>query len=271
MTSSKFNVFINKKTININDRAFSFGDGVFETILVKDNQIIFLEKHLKRLHQGCEKLKIIKPPLNILKDNCYLCIGKTKNCILKIVVSRGISSHGYGFPKLIKHNIYFFKKRIDKKEYNKTIKLGVANYLPSENVNLSKIKHLNRLDQCLTSHELLYKKKIQDLVILHRGNIIECISSNIFFVKNHNNMLIFDTPFISDIGVEGIMRNEIIKYLKKNKYKVNIKNIAYKGIDQYMSCFKVNSITGIIFIDRLEKNKFSSPQMLYNILNKFLY
>ena len=91
------------------------------------------------------------------------------------------------------------------KKYNKTIKLGVANYLPSENVNLSKIKHLNRLDQCLTSHELLYKKKIQDLVILHRGNIIECISSNIFFVKNHNNMLIFDTPFINDFGVEGIM------------------------------------------------------------------
>ena len=36
MTNSAFNIFINKKYINVADRGFNFGDGVFETILVRN-------------------------------------------------------------------------------------------------------------------------------------------------------------------------------------------------------------------------------------------
>ena len=44
--------FINgqeQSRISISNRNFQYGDGLFETCVVKDNQILFWEKHLLRL------------------------------------------------------------------------------------------------------------------------------------------------------------------------------------------------------------------------------
>ena len=67
------------------------------------------------------------------------------------------------------------------------------------------------------------------------------------------------------------MREKIIESLKRKGFKINIKNIEASDIKKYTSCFKVNSIKGIIFIDRMGKNKFSKPEILYNILKSFIY
>ena len=75
MNNSKFNIFINKKTISVFDRGFNYGDGVFETILVKDLCPLYLKDHIRRLHKGCTKLKIQKPSLLIIKNNIKKCIG----------------------------------------------------------------------------------------------------------------------------------------------------------------------------------------------------
>ena len=53
------------------DRATSFGDGVFETMLVKNSKILFLELHLNRLFEGIKLLELdydikqIKNELNL--------------------------------------------------------------------------------------------------------------------------------------------------------------------------------------------------------------
>ena len=38
-----------KEHIEISDRGFQYGDGLFETIEVRDGQAVFLERHLERL------------------------------------------------------------------------------------------------------------------------------------------------------------------------------------------------------------------------------
>ena len=77
----KAQVFINPKYIPVNDRAFNYGDGLFETILVNNGEPLFLKEHLSRLNLGCKKLKIefLSTPYNFedveflqkLKVNAY--------------------------------------------------------------------------------------------------------------------------------------------------------------------------------------------------------
>jgi 4-amino-4-deoxychorismate lyase len=274
MTNSKFNIFINKKTISVNDRAFNYGDGLFETILVKNNKIIYLKEHVKRLHKGCDIILINKPTFSLIKKNAEIAIGNRKNCILKIILSRGSCDFGYQYPKDLIPNLYFIRTSISSDKGNTTERVDVAyaNYKPLGDNNLSKIKHLNRLDQCLIANELQnIKNGYNDLVITQNKNIIETLSSNLFFAKEIKKQYFFDTPFISDFGIKGVMREKIIQSLRKKGYKVNIKNIEVSNVKKYTSCFKVNSVKGIIFIDRIGKNKFSKPEILYNILKSFIY
>ena len=274
MTNSKFNIFINKKTIPINDRAFNYGDGLFETILVKNNKIIYLNEHVKRLHEGCDIIFINKPALSLIKKNAEIAIGNTKNCVLKIILSRGSCDFGYQYPKHLIPNLYFIKTNISPDKTNRTDRVDIAysNYKPLENNNLSKIKHLNRLDQCLIASELQnIKDNYSDLAVTQDNNIIETLSSNLFFTRKTKEQYVFDTPLISDFGIKGVMREKIIEFLKKKKFKVSIKNIERDSLKRYTSCFKVNSIKGVILIDRIGKNKFSKPEMLYNILKSFVY
>ena len=274
MTNSKFNIFINKKTISVNDRAFNYGDGLFETILVKNNKIIYLKEHVKRLHEGCDIIFINKPALSLIKKNSEISIGNTKNCILKIILSRGACDFGYQYPKGLIPNLYFIKTNIfpDKANGTERVDIAYSNYKPLGDNNLSKIKHLNRLDQCLVASELQnIKNNYDDLAVTQDNNIIETLSSNLFFVKEIKKQYIFDTPLISNFGIKGIMREKILESLKRKGFKINIKNIEASDIKKYTSCFKVNSIKGIIFIDRMGKNKFSKPEILYNILKSFIY
>jgi len=274
MTNSKFNIFINKKTISINDRAFNYGDGLFETILVKNNKIIYLNEHVKRLHEGCDIIFINKPALSLIKKNAEIAIGNTKNCVVKIILSRGSCDFGYQYPKHLIPNLYFIKTNISPNKTNRTDRVDIAysNYKPLGNNNLSKIKHLNRLDQCLIASELQnIKDNYSDLAVTQDSNIIETLASNLFFARKTKEQYVFDTPLISDFGIKGVMREKIIEFLKKKKFKVSIKNIERDSLKKYTSCFKVNSIKGVILIDRIGKNKFSKPEMLYNILKSFIY
>ena len=176
MINSKFNIFINKKTIPINDRAFNYGDGLFETILVKNNKIIYLNEHVKRLHEGCDIIFINKPALSLIKKNAEIAIGNTKNCVLKIILSRGSCDFGYQYPKNLIPNLYFIKINLSSEKTNETERVNItyANYKPSENNNLSKIKHLNRLDQCLVANELQnIENNYSDLAVIQNNNIIE--------------------------------------------------------------------------------------------------
>ena len=45
-----------KEHIEISDRGFQYGDGLFETIEVRNGQAVFLERHLERLNSGCHRL-----------------------------------------------------------------------------------------------------------------------------------------------------------------------------------------------------------------------
>ena len=267
MTNSAFNIFINKKYINVADRGFNFGDGVFETILVKNKNPLYFSHHMARLKRGCGLLRLNIPSLKIFKMNALKAISNKRDCILKIYVTRGISDQGYSFEKDIVPNIYF--RRIDSlpsvtKITGLKIAISSQKLLPN---SFSSIKHMNRLDQSLFAHELNSLDKIDELLLTdNHNNVIETISSNIFFANIKGSNMKFYTPEIGASGIEGVMRRVVIDFLIKKKNKIIIKKMSKQDLSKYDICFITNSIKGIRLVRNIGKIKYQEP---YSVLQYF--
>ena len=65
--------------------------------------------------------------------------------------------------------------------------------------------------------------------------------------------------------------NSIHSILRKQKTPFRKKDYLLHNLQKYIACFKTNSINGLVFIDRIGKNKFSKPEILYNVLKSFIY
>ena len=266
----KTQVFINPKSIPVNDRAFNYGDGLFETILVNDGEPLFLKEHLIRLNSGCKKLRIKLPSHTLIEKSINKSIGNTKKCIIKIIYSRGISTHGYAYDKKIKPRLYIIKKKPTHVKRSLFISLGYSKYKLCDNPFLSKIKHLNRLEQIL-GFTLTDRKESNNVLIDKNNNIIECISSNIFLYTIKKNNFNFVTPDLSNSGVDGIMKKIIIKFMKRKKINICENIIKQKDIRKFHGAFICNSVTGIQFIKKIDKHTFSHSRELETVLGKFIY
>ena len=76
------------KTIDVRDRSVQYGDGVFETIAVKEKLLKFWKEHYQRLNKGCKILKIKCPSEIFLKKeiNKFLKRTEKKKFFLKIII-----------------------------------------------------------------------------------------------------------------------------------------------------------------------------------------
>ena len=54
--------------IAVDDRGFTYADGLFETIAVRDGQLRFFDYHLDRLLNGARQLNIPAPERELFAD-----------------------------------------------------------------------------------------------------------------------------------------------------------------------------------------------------------
>ena len=257
--------------ISIEDRAVQYGDGVFETIAVNENLLKFWKEHYQRLSKGCKVLKIKCPSELFLKKEINKFVKKIKKnkFILKIIISRGIGGRGYNIPKKAKPTRILGAYNwpdYPKANFKKGIKMDVCKTRIATQPFLSQIKHLNRLEQIIARSEWQTKNISESLMLDFNENVIEGTMSNIFGVKKN----VFYTPVIKFSGIEGIMRNEILKLLKKNKEKCKVKKIKLKELLHYDEIFVCNSIFVIWPVTQILKKKFPLGKKTKELIDLFL-
>jgi 4-amino-4-deoxychorismate lyase len=83
------------QALAVNDRGLSYGDGLFETALVLDGEVRFVDAHLSRLLGDCRRLGIAPPDRDqLLAEIGTVAQGEARG-VLKITVTRGSGGRGY--------------------------------------------------------------------------------------------------------------------------------------------------------------------------------
>jgi 4-amino-4-deoxychorismate lyase len=260
-----------KTHIEVSDRGFQYGDGLFETIAITNGQPAFLDRHLNRLQAGCNRLHIPFPNTKLLTFEAKNICQKADKGVLKIIVTRGSGGRGYRQPDNIKTNrvlsIHPFP------DYPNAYKDQgiVARFCDTRlglNPGLAGIKHLNRLEQVIARAEWSTTDIQEGIMLDINGHVIEGTMSNIFYVKND----ILYTSSLSFSGVAGIMRGLIIAISSKLGFSTTEHTFTQDDLLLADEIFVCNSIIGIWPIKQIEKTHLSigeRTQQLQNTLINF--
>jgi 4-amino-4-deoxychorismate lyase len=198
-----------REHIEISDRGFQYGDGLFETIAVTNGQPVFLNRHLDRLEAGCRRLYIPFPGTELLTFEAKKLCQYSGKAVLKLILTRGSGGRGYRQPDVIQTtrvlSIHPFP------DYPDVYKAqGIAARFCDTrlglNPGLAGIKHLNRLEQILARAEWTDPDIQEGIMLDMNEHVIEGTMTNLFYVKNET----LYTSSLALAGVAGIIRGFIM-------------------------------------------------------------
>jgi 4-amino-4-deoxychorismate lyase len=228
----------------VTDRGLQFGDGLFETIAVRDGQPVWLNPHLARLIDGCQRLKFsILPDTETLRQEASDLCRDHKEAVLKIIVTRGNSTQGYSAAQAMNPNRIMILKtdmRHAPDTAREGIQLGICRQPLAINPALAGIKHLNRLEQVLARIECEAQWQ-EGLMLDTNGFVIEGTMSNLFLIRDG----ILITPSLERTGINGITRDAILEIANKNDIVCQVRDVLPEELNDIEEMFVCNSLIGI--------------------------
>jgi len=259
-------VLINGKKqtkLSVFNRLTQFGDGLFETCLVKEGRLLLWSEHFLRLEKGRTQLKI--NPVSEkqwLKDIAKaLSITKLDQAVVKIILSRGESQRGYGFEKDIKPTRVIIVSAAPRKTSSQyTLTTCQSGY--TTNQLLSNIKHCNRLEQILARVGL---HSDECIMLDDNGCVVSVTQGNIFALKSG----VLLTPSLDECGIEGTRRSAILKIANDLGLKVNVGAITLKELYKCDEVFVTNSVIGMKSITKINHKVFTQQEETKRLSHAF--
>jgi len=236
--------------VAIADRGFQYGDGLFETIEVRENIPIFLEKHLQRLNRDSQRLLLPSLNFDLFRAEIARLCQNAGNAVLKIIVTRGSGGRGYRQPEIIEptrilslHPFPDYPQNF----YTDGIVARVCEMRLGLNSTLAGMKHLNRLEQVLARAEWQDNSIHEGIMLDFNGRVIEGTMSNLFYAKNGKLF----TASLNLCGIAGILRGWIFEQLPVMEHDFFLEQLLYA--DEVFVC---NSIMGICGVQKIENHHF---------------
>lgn len=247
-------------SLPIENRAFRYGDGLFETMHANGQKIQFLHNHYNRLKKGANVLGLCLPKsfsesyldshIASLLNRCKLYQGAK----VRIIVVR--KTGGLYIPKYEDVDIIIEAEYLSKGNYElnkKGIILGVFFDVPKPNSTFLSFKSINALPYVLAG---VYAKKnnFDDcLLVNNSGNIIEATSSNLFCIKDKTVY----TPSLSSGCVDGVMRKNIIPIISDMGFEVIKANkLLLAQLQNMDEVFLTNAISGVVWVTGINNKRF---------------
>ncbi|MDN5869463.1 MAG: aminodeoxychorismate lyase [Nitrococcus sp.] len=238
------------------DRGLQYGDGLFETMAVRDGRIPWLAYHLRRLRAGCSRLRINPPrTVELRREIAKLAAGQSR-AIIKLIVTRGIGGRGYrpdpsapGRHIILRHP---WPAHAYVREHE-GIRLRVCWTRLAVNPALAGLKHLNRLEQVLARMEWRDDSRYQEGLMLDvQDRVIEGTMTNFIIVRDGSLL----TPELTGSGVAGVMREIILEAAARQGIPCRVTALALPDVAQADEVFVCNSVIGIWPVVALTRQRY---------------
>ena len=248
--------------LSVNNRAFLYGDSVFETLKVVNNSILFLEDHYFRL-MAAMRIVRMEIPMNFTLEyfeEQILSLAKTNNCESSARIRFSVYRNEGGFYLPMVNTISYIIQSValpnqyyslDQNPYE--VELYKDFYVSKQ--LLSSLKTNNKMVHITGS--IFAKENGYDncLILNETKNVVEALQGNIFMVLEGRLI----TPPISEGCLNGIMRKQILAIAKKNnEYEVVEGVISPFDLQKAEELFITNVVKGIQPISKYRKKEYQN-------------
>ena len=204
--------------VDMEDRGYQFGDGVYEMLRVYNGRLFCAEAHLNRLLESAKKIRITVPyTINHMKDllQQLICENNVQLGTVYMQITRGVSARNHVFPSSNTEPVLvaYSKEMARPTEQMKT---GIQT-MTVEDVRWLKcdIKSLNLLGNVLAKQSAADQGCFE--AIQHRsGTVTEGSSSNISIVCNGKVI----THPANHLILNGIVRQVMLESCRNNQIPV---------------------------------------------------
>lgn len=246
--------------IKSTNRAFRFGDGLFETIRYHKGQPLFFSDHYERLIRGMAVLRMSLhtfPSRQEFHNRIVSIVNKNRlfgDVRVRITVFR--KGEGLYTPQNSQASWLIEVSTLPDQGYtlnDKGLVVDLYRDFPKSASPISPFKTVGSLPYVMAG--LYCKENMLDdcLIINGQRKIIESVSANLFWIKND----IVYTPGIGSGCIEGVFRKQVITFL--NETGAKIKETPGATTEELLNAdeiFLTNTISGIRWVVGFGEKRF---------------
>lgn len=244
----------------VTDRGLHYGDGLFETMALRHGRVRFLQRHLRRLQEGCLRLLLPIPGETRITDEIEAVVAGAEYGTLKLMITRGNGPRGYRLPQEIRATrILGFSADSPAAPADEQAGMKVMMCRTRAGINpfLAGMKTLNRLENVLAAAEWQREAAHEGLMFDAEDRLVGGTMSNVFLVVRGA----LHTPALGRSGVHGVMRAAVMDLARALGVTVLERDIGGRDIDDADSLFLTNALMGLKPVDSLAGRSYQ-PCML---------
>ena len=257
------------RSVPFDDRALHYGDGVFETVAIRNGKARLWSLHVDRLQAGCARLGIAVPAADELQRELAQALqattADTDYALAKIIVSAGSADRGYRRPDKTGTEVFtgiFAGLRPADALVRDGVVTRLCETIVAAQPALAGIKSLNRLEQVLARNEWQDPTVFEGLMCDSDGQLICGTMSNVFLI--HDNTV--STPILDRCGVAGVMRRHVMEVLSANDIAVRECALAWDKLLSANEVFLTNSQFGLVPVRACDAHEWSVGLMTRKVL-----
>ncbi len=240
-----------------NNRAFRFGYGLFETMLIRGGVIQLKEYHWDRLFSGVKELGLVMPEImdrNWIESEVIKTVKKnklTKFCRVRLQVYAGRGGLYDGHSMWSEFIIEAIPEKQDITELNdKGVTMLISKGIVKSNDTLSHLKSNNALVYSIAARQAEEGNCDDAFVCNASGNILESTIANVFWIKDGN----LYTPPLSEGCIAGVMRRYLMEQLPILGIDVVEKPLTLSELKAAEAVFLTNAIRKIKWVSSINDN-----------------
>lgn len=243
--------------VSVFDHGFLYGDGIYETLRAYGGRIFMLPSHLARLKRSARLIGLDLPipekdwP-NLLNE--AIARNRLSDAYLRITVSRGMGEIGLDPGLCPKPTVVIIAKPFQTYPAH-LFAQGVNLITTSVHRNLAtalspQIKSLNFLNNILAKQEALKAGAFDGVMLNADGQLTECTTSNIFFVR-HGTLC---TPSVACGILDGITREVVLTLAKEQGIKTEESAYTPEALRQADECFLTNTTMELMPVREVDQH-----------------